>query len=377
MGGGMTQSVARSYLAYDLTGSAKVLGVVVTAQLLPLLVLSLFGGAVADRVDRRKLIMVSQLTSVLNSFFIAISITTGTITWYHLVFAGIVSGAVWAFLGPARQAAIPQLVGQANMNNAVALQGAGMSAMALMGPAVGGLLYALIGPDGVSYFGGALILGALLFTSRLPALQASQAGTKSRMVHEIKEGFAYIRTNRIVMLLLGFILVTILVVQPFPFLLPILVQEAYDRESVAYGVMVSMMGLGSLVGTLALASLGRWKRGMLLLLANMAAGLSMIVIGVVGVYYVAVVMMLAVGLSEASRRVLNQALLIDLTDEKFQGRVMSIYVMSFGLMPLGVLPASLLADLIGSQTTAIVLGVTVTAVTVGVLLTQRSLRALQ
>ena len=377
MGGGMTQSVARSYLAYDLTGSAKVLGVVVTAQLLPLLALSLFGGAVADRMDRRKLIMLCQLTTVLNSLFVGISITTETITWYHLVFAGVVSGSVWAFLGPARQAAIPQLVGHADMNNAIALQGAGMSAMALMGPAVGGLLYAVIGPDGVSYIGVGLSLGALLSTSKLPALPASLKGSTSRMVTEIKEGLTYMRTNRMVMVLLGFILVTILVVQPFPFLLPILVQEVYDRESVAYGVMVSMMGLGSLIGTLALASLGRWKRGMLLLLANMAAGLSMIVIGLVPVYYLGIVMMLAVGLSEASRRVLNQALLIDLTEERFQGRVMSIYVMSFGLMPLGVLPASLIADLIGSQTTAIVLGVAVTAVTLGVLLTQRSLRALQ
>lgn len=173
MTGMQMQMIVRSYLTYDITLSPFLLGLVNTGFALPMLSLALFGGAVADRLERKRVIQIGQVTAGALALFVGVAVTTGTVTWIHMLAVSMAQGGVFAFLMPARQALIPQLVGQENVTNAMSLDAAGMSATTLLSPAIGGGLYNVIGPDGVYY----LIVGcsvlAVLFTSVVPGRQGA------------------------------------------------------------------------------------------------------------------------------------------------------------------------------------------------------------
>ena len=134
-------AVARGYLTYDMTSSPLLLGVVSVGYAFPMLMLSLFGGALADRFRKRRIIQVCQILIAAISIFIAVSITTETITWIHLLFASITNGIVFAFMVPSRTALIPQLVGTETVTNALALNSAARSTMTMLAPAIAGNLY--------------------------------------------------------------------------------------------------------------------------------------------------------------------------------------------------------------------------------------------
>lgn len=378
MMGGMTmQMMVRAYLVYDLTGSAKILGIVSAGSSLPILGLGLFGGAIADRVDRKLIIQIGQWSALFLALFIGVSISTGTITWYHLLAAGLVKGVLWSFMGPARQAVIPQLVGRDKLSNAVALNAAGMSVMTLAAPAVAGILYARIGPDGVYYLIAAMEFAAVVLTTTITTPLKVSRQRKAPMVTEIKEGLSYIRQNNVVLVLLIVGLSTVLLAQPFRFLLPVFVVDIYHRESEAMGLLLSMIGLGSLAGSLFVASLGKGRRGWVLISATFAAAISLLLVAAIPSYFAAVAIMAMFGLGEAGRRSLNQSLIMELVDDRYRGRVMSVFMMNFGLMPLGVLPAGIAIDLWGGQATIAVLGGLMLATTVTLVVTQKSLRTLR
>ena len=378
MMGGMTmQMMVRAYLVYDLTGSAKILGIVSAGSSLPILGLGLFGGAIADRVDRKLIIQIGQWSALFLALFIGVSISTGTITWYHLLAAGLVKGVLWSFMGPARQAIIPQLVGRDKLSNAVALNAAGMSVMTLAAPAVAGILYARIGPDGVYYLIAAMEFAAVVLTTTITTPLKVSRQRKAPMVTEIKEGLSYIRQNNVVLVLLIVGLSTVLLAQPFRFLLPVFVVDIYHRESEAMGLLLSMIGLGSLAGSLFVASLGKGRRGWVLISATFAAAISLLLVAAIPSYFAAVAIMAMFGLGEAGRRSLNQSLIMELVDDRYRGRVMSVFMMNFGLMPLGVLPAGIAIDLWGGQAAIAVLGGLMLATTVTLVVTQKSLRTLR
>jgi MFS family permease len=371
------QTVVRGYLAYDLTGSAKVLGIIVAAQVMPVLGLALIGGALADRMDRRRLMQACLLITMTTTLVVAISISTNTVTWYHLLVAAAIHGSVWAFMSPARQGLIAELVGREGLGNAIALTGAGLSMVALLGPALGGLLYAVISPEGVSYLSAGLALVGVVLVGLIPKTAEGPQQQRSNVVAEIKSGLSYVRGHSQILVLVGIVLMTMILLHPYVFLMPVLVTEVFQRESAAYGLLLSMLGLGSLVGSLAAAWLGKWRRGMLLMAGNIAAGAALIVIAVFPLYYVALAITAIVGLSEAGRRALSQALIMEEVDDEYQGRVISLYTMSFGLMPLGILPAGFAVDSFGIERTIGVLGAAMLAFSLLVVLTQKRLRGTQ
>ena len=198
MGAMQMQMMARGYLVYDLTNqNAAILGLVNAATALPILVLALFGGALADRIERKRIVQVGQGGAAILAVFIAITISVGSVTWYHLLGASIVHGSLMALLMPARQAMIPQLVGKEKLGNAMALNAAGMSLTTLMAPALAGGLYALIGPDGVYYVIGGMLVGAMLLTGLLPKSTAEPTDKRTTVLGDIKDGLSYIRRTPI------------------------------------------------------------------------------------------------------------------------------------------------------------------------------------
>ena len=374
--GGHMQTVVRSFLAYELTESAAVLAIITAAQVVPLLALALFGGAVADRVDRRRLLQACQGATLVATLFVAVSITTNTVTWYHLLASGMVHGGVWAFMSPARQGLIKDLVGRRGLANAIALTGAGLSTVSLAAPAVGGLLYAYLGPAGVSYLSAGVVLVSVILIGFIPKQAQAAGDRRANVVDDIQSGLAYMRQDTLLLVIIGTVVATMMLVHPVMTLLPVLTAEVFDRGSDAYGLLVSMLGVGSLVGSLAAAWLGRWRRGLLLVGGNIAAGAALVALASVPLWYAALPIMVVVGLSEAGRRALSQALIMERADDAHQGRVISVYTMSFGLTPIGVLPAGFAVGYIGIGPTIAALGGIMLAVSALVAGTQKRLREL-
>ena len=376
MGGMQMQMLARGYLVYDITGSASLLGIVAAGSAFPMLALALFGGAIADRVEKKKLIQIGQLIVGALVLLVGVSIAVDWIQWYHLLAASVIQGAVWALTMPARQALIPQIVGPEKITNAMALNSAGMSAMTLVAPAIAGGLYALAGPENVYFVIAGMSLVAMGLTTPIKTPEHNSTTRKSPLLNEIGEGLTYIRGNSLVLVLLLVGLATTLMHAPFMSLLPVFVVDVYHRGPDSMGLLVAVMGAGALVGSLAVAAMGPWRRGILLIVGAFSTGIALTLVAAIPLYAAAAVIMLLMGLGDAGRRTINMGLMMEVSDDRYRGRVMSVFMMNFGLMPLGVLPAGLATDIIGERAVMAVLGVALIAFAACILVTQKRLREL-
>lgn len=371
------QMLARGFLVYDITDSPSLLGLVSAGSAVPILVLSLIGGAVADRLDRKRVIQVAQAVSGIGAVAVGVAISTNVLIWHHLFIVAVVQGGIWAFLMPARQAIIPQLVGQHRLSNAVALNTAGMSAMTLASPAIGGALYAWQGPAFVYYTIAVLTLAAVVFTTLVPATSVGTVRSEAPLLRDILAGLSYIRATPLVMVLLVMGLVTTLLAMPLRFLMPVFVVDIYNRGPDSLGLLLAAIGAGSLVGSMFVAWLGPWRRGMVLISASFLTGVSMVILALFPFYLAAAAIMVLIGLGDAGRRSLNMALVMEVAEDAFRGRVMSVFMMNFGLMPLGVLPMAIVADLVGAQVAVGLFATLLLVTSSAIFTTQRRLREMK
>ena len=376
MGAVQMEMVAIGYLVYDITNSPLLLGVVEAGFAIPTLALALFGGALADRLDRKRVIQAGQATAVLVGVFLAVTILTDTVTWVHLMVAALIEGALFAFLMPARQSIIPQLVEREQFTNAMALNSAAFSSMTLTAPAVAGVLYALVGPGGVYLVIMSLYVVALMLTTQVRRVEPAPIEESRSVLGDIKEGLAYILRTRIIVTILLIGMVATLLSFPFRILLPIFVVDVYHLGPDAMGLMISVMGAGSLAGSLSIASLGRWHRGLLLMLGALASALGLALVAAIPIYYAAVGIMVLLGLGEASRWTLSLTLIMERAEDRYRGRVSSIYMMNFGLMPLSVLPAGIAAEYLGGRATIGIMAAILAVAATALLITQRRIREL-
>jgi len=377
MGGFQMGMIAQGFLVYEITESAKILGLVSAGWAVPMLSLTLFGGALADRLERKPIIQGGQAVSAIVSLAVAIAISTGVLEWPHLLVASMFNGVMFAFAGPARQAIIPQIVGQERISNAIALNSAAMSTMSLVAPAIAGVLYATIGPEGVYYVmvGMGVIAVSLTTAIHKPAKMAKRV--QSAIIKDIKAGLSYVGQNQMILVLLGVMLATVVLSMPFQSLLPVFVVDVYGLESEAFGLLVSMIGLGSLLGSLGIASIGNWYRGSLVILGGFIASFALALVALIPIYTVAVGLMVLIGLGNIAPMALITALILERADEHYRGRMMSIIMLMWGLMPLGVMPLGVAVDAIGGRQTVGIMSGALLVIFSLVLLTQRRLRELQ
>jgi MFS family permease len=354
--GSQMRMVAAGYLAYEITSSPLVLGAVSVGFAVPMLVLSPVGGALADRIDQRRIVQVAQTAFAAVAAFIAITILVGSITWVHLFIASALQGAIWSAMVPARQAMIPSIVGRARMTNALALMAGGFSASTLAGPAIGGAIYAWLGPATTFAIVGAFGLSAVVLTGRVSqAANASPARQRASIWAGTVDALRYVRLNRTLLLLLVALAYSLLAM-PFRLILPVFVVDVYHLGPEAFGAMASVMGVGSVASSIAVARLQPGRRGLLLACGGLLAGASILLIAAIPIYIVGLIGMLSVGVADALRKSLNQVLLLEGSAEEYHGRVTSLFMLTLGLMPLGVLPASAMAELLGGRAAGATLG---------------------
>jgi MFS family permease len=371
------QHVARSYLVYELTGSGKLLALVGAGAAMPMLGLGLFGGALADRLDRKRLIQASQVVIAGIGLYVGVSVYNGSVTWGLLLASSLIQGVMMSFLAPARQSLIPQLVGQARLNNAMALSSAGSSVFTLATPAVAGVMYAVTGPEWVFFSTAVMSVAAIVLMQYVHSPGPAPRSPRAAMLTDINVGVRYVMASTQLRAIMMLLLSVFLFLHTVTFLLPAIVTDVYQKQSEAYGALVSMQGVGALAGAIIFAGLANFRRGKLLIYSCLLTALALVALSLVPVYAVALVIMSLVGVGESGRRILSQALLMQEAEDRLRGRVVSIQIMMAGLMPLVTLPSGVAMDLLGAQVTVGLLAAALLATTLFVLFTQRSLLDLQ
>ena len=353
MGGMNMQIMVRGFFVFELTNSPILLGVVTAVTAVPWLALGLFGGVLADRMDKKRILQATQIISVFFTLFIAVSITTDIITWHYLLVAALGHGVVIPLLMPAHQAAVPELVGKDRLMNAIALNSMGMGVTTLAAPALAGAAIATIGVGGSYYLITGMYLGGMFFTWLLPAFgRASGAGNVS-ILGDLKDGLRYARAIPMFVQLLVLSLFAMVLAMPFRFTLPIFAKDDFGVGAAHLGGMMSALGVGSLLGALLIAFLGRMRgRGTLLIGCVMGSGVVLLSFSVVSalapIYLAALGLLLIVGLFDAGRTTLTTTLLMEYAEPRYRGRIMSMLTLTFALIPIGLVPVTILADFLGA-----------------------------
>jgi MFS family permease len=350
--------VLRGYLVYDITNSEVALSMVMLGVALPMLFVAPIGGVVADRVDRRALMIWAQIAvTVLNGINMVL-IVTDTVEFWHLMVLSFFSGIAFSFNMPARQAAIPNLVPRDLMMNAMSLSSSAMNATRIVAPAVGGLLIAPIGIGGGFAVLTVLYAISVLFTFGLPKMPAADRDTKVTFFGDFTGGFHFIRSNQLVLGLILLATVPVIFMMPYQTLLPVFAKDVWDVGATGLGALQAVSGVGGLAGGLVVANMDRHPRkGGVLFMAAMAAGVFLIAFALSPIFGVALPMLAMVGFCSMIFMTVNNTVMMSVIPDNVRGRVMSVMMMTFGLMPLGAVPASIAASYIGTPAVVAIGGV--------------------
>jgi MFS family permease len=350
------QNLAQAWLVYRLTGSLVLLGGIGFVSQIPMFVLSPVGGIVADRYSRHRVVIATQTAAMLLAFVLAALTLTGTVRVWHIFTLSAALGVVNAFDIPARQSFIVEMVGKPDLMNAIALNSSMFNASRVVGPAIAGLLVAVIGEgwcffaNGASYV--AVIAGLLLM--RVEPVRRD-VGTASPLGN-IAEGFRFVIRNPPVHYLLALLGVLSLAGTPFTVLMPAFADRILHGGPTALGWLMGATGGGALAAALLLASrqnlkgLARWAA-----IAAVSFSVWLIAFALSRTFWLSTLVLAPVGFSMMIQMGATNTLIQSMVPDELRGRVMSIYSMTMmGMAPFGSLAAGYSADHLGAPQAVIV-----------------------
>jgi len=356
------QSVAQSWLVYRLTGSAVLLGSVGFASQIPVFLLAAFGGAIADRRAKHRILILTQTFSMLLATTLAALTLSGRIQVWHVFVIAALLGIVNAFDIPTRQAFTVEMVGKSDLMNAIALNSSMFNAARIVGPAVAGILVATIGEGWCSAANAAsytAVISGLLMMHVAPRVKLFAKGSA---LSGIREGFRFVAMTapvRALLLLLGLVS---LMGMPYAVLMPIFAREILGGGASSLGMLMGASGVGALAGavTLAMRGRGRGVRGLGRWVASASAGFgaSIILFAMSRSFWLSAVLLVPAGFSMMVQMASSNTLVQAMVPDALRGRVMAVYSMMFmGMAPFGALLAGTIATHLGAPTTVIIGGV--------------------
>src|SRR5499427_8765353 len=349
------QIVAQGWLIYRLSHSSFLLGLDQFLAGLPIFLFTLIGGVVADRTERRKILLISQYIQMASAGILTVLVGTGTVQVWEILCLSFVSGLAQAFGGPAYQALIPTLVERDDMPNAIALNSIQFNLAVTIGPALGGITLARLGEKWC--FGlNALSFLAPIVTLSIISAQFVPDATKESMFHSLVQGIKFIWQQGAMVALIVLAFAMTFLSMPMRTYIPVFVKDIFHRGPETYGTLLSLMGVGSICGSLAVAGLGNISnkgRFALTMLICLGAGISGFSLS--KFLPVSYVMLVVVGASMMAVFATVTSLVQLIVTNEMRGRVMSVYNFAFrGGMPMGNLVSGWLVP---AFTAPIVLGV--------------------
>ena len=346
------QQIAMSWLAYRLTDSVLVLGLVGFAGQIPVLVFAPFGGMWSDRVNRRRILIATQSAAMVQALVLAALTLSQAVQPWHLVALALVLGTVNSIDIPARQAFVVHLVDdRADLSNAIALNSFAMNAARLLGPTVAGVVLSVVG-EGICF-----LLNAVSYLTVLLALVAIRSGPQAvssrPMASALRQGFRYAFGHDAIRGLLLLVAVVSFTATPYTVLMPVYAKQIFGGDARTLGLLLGCAGGGALAGTVYLAarkSLDGLER--VIALAPVLAGAGLLAFAFSRSLWVAAPALLAVGFGVISTVASANTLIQSLVPDELRGRVMSLFTMAFlGMAPLGSLAAGSVAHGVGAPVT--------------------------
>ncbi len=352
------QMMTRSFLVYELTDSAFLLGTMSLFFAVPMVLFSLFGGVIADRMQKKYIMLYGQAASAIVSATIGFTLLTGFLTaenpwsWWILGASSFFQGIIMALMMPAMQAIIPEIVEGEDLMNAISLNTMGMNTLRLLAPAAAGFLIDYVGYEAVYFTTAIAYLISVVFILFLPKTSTVKK-TTTDVLSSIKEGIKYLKKEKTILLIMGFTLVITILAMPFQQLLPIFVVDVLHKTPQAGGFLMSVSGIGSIISSLILASLPNKKRGLMMLGGNIILGIALFSFALSTSYPLSLVLIGFVGVGQMIQMALGTTLIQYYSDPVYIGRLMSIMMMQFGLMSFSTFLAGALTELTGNVQWAI------------------------
>jgi MFS family permease len=352
------QNIAEAWLIYRLTGSSVLLGTLGFVSQIPIFLLSPLAGVAADRWPRRRVVIATQVSSMMLAFSLAALTLTGRIRVWEIILLASLLGIVNAFDVPARQSFLIEMVGREDLLNAIALNSSMFNGARVAGPAIAGILVAVVGEgwcfflNGVSYL--AVIAG--LFLMRIEETAITHDGASP--IEKLREGLRFVRRTTPIRALLELVGLTGFMALPFSVLMPIFAGRVLGGGASAYGTLMGAVGVGALGGALMIA-MRQQLRGLGLVVAysSMGLGVALILFSASRWFWMSFAILTVAGLCMMMQFTSTNTLIQAMVPDQLRGRVMSLYSMMFlGMPPIGSLLAGAVAARIGAPITVAIGG---------------------
>jgi predicted MFS family arabinose efflux permease len=371
------QILAQSWLVFNISGSAFLLGLDNFLAQLPIVLFSLIGGVIADRIDRRRVLLGSQYVQMSCSFLLALLIALNHIRVWHILTLSFVVGCAQAFGGPAYSALVPMLVEKEDLPNAIALNSIQFNLARVIGPVLGGLALTQLGAawcfalNGVSFI--AVIISLLLLTIHFIPQKTGES-----IMTGVRQGLAFVRNQGAMVGLIGLAFCMTAFAMPMIAFLPVFAKNVLHAGPGAYSILLACSGAGSVAGALVVAALGNiQKKGLSALLMLLVLGAGIVAFALSKSILLSCVLLLISGAALMAVFSMISTLVQLITANEMRGRVMSVYNMAFrGGMPLGSITTGWLVPIFSAPSVMAANGLLLLGLGAYFLLVQRRVAAL-
>ena len=348
------QMVARSLLIYRISDSGAILGLASLANAIPMILVSLWGGAIADRLQKKSILFLSMAASALVSLAVAFTLTAGVLSpdredsWWILIVTAIIQGIIMGLMMPSRQSIISEIVENDEVLNAVSLNMMGMNTFRILGPAAAGFLVDAFDFQTVYYISGGMYGLAAVCMMLMPKTKPTIVQGQSAL-QDIVDGVRYVSQRKTIMLILVATLFVMMCGMPLMQLLPMITDDILNVGASGMGMLLSVSGIGAIVGSLVLASIPSKKRGIIMLTGGIVMGSALTVLAFSKWWAISLAVVVFVGLGQTVHRASGNSLIQNYTEAEYRGRVLSFMMMGIGFSSLGTFFAGLLAESVGIQ----------------------------
>jgi len=346
------QMLIRGWMMYDLTHSPFMVTMVTAAMMMPMLFLSLVGGALADRVDRKKITIASDIT-LLASFVALFAISVaGIMAPWHIITISVINGIAFSMAVSARQALISGLVHREQMRTAVGLSATTYNSAQIIGPAIGGAMLPLLGATWALGVSAIVVVPAILLYSALkPVPHTSVNDAQGSIVENVKAGLAYAFQNSTLRFLMLGAMVMILTIGPFQSLMPVFAEDVLSVGAGGLGVLMLAAGVGALVGSISVVAIGEnVGHQKLELVFGLLAAVALIGFALSPWYALSILLVTITAFATTGFMVVNMTVVQITCPDYIRGRVVSVRFLVIGLMPFGALSMGGAAESLGAPT---------------------------
>lgn len=351
------QTMAQSWLVFELSNSSFLLGLVWFFSYLPIFLLSLFSGVLVDRINKKYLLLFTQVAFMSIAFLLAVFTQLEIVTVKFILLVAMLNGVILSLDAPARQSIVVELVGKQKILNAIALNSIAFHSARMLGPALAGIFIAAISIAGCFYINAISFLAFIIALLLIKPKHITKNNNNHFLV-DLKSGIKFIMHNRIYLILISIVGVISLFGFSYVVLMPVFAKVILNLDVKGFGLLMSASGVGSLLAGLKLASLKESnKQPRFLVFSLYAFSFGLVVFAMSKSFILSVIILVLIGFSSMSAMVIINSMIQTMVPNEFRGRVMSIYILIFaGTIPFGSIVAGSLAQVIGVSNTLIVSG---------------------